>query len=118
MVNFEDLPSVQSCRRIDFDKAEIIGTGLPGSKLKILFVSGNKPWMNMEVKLMPLIYVRQPEYWGIEVVGFFQEVGIPALTPYTVCLPLAGIIGTKGIEVIGANKSEKIQVYIKSNNDK
>ena len=64
----------------------------------------------MTVRLSPLIYIRQPEYWGIEVVGSLPGFCLTALAPYTVSIPLAGITGTKGIEVIGANKKQKIVV--------
>jgi hypothetical protein len=65
----------------------------------------------MEVQLVPLVFVQQPEFWGIEVVGRLPGgIGLPALTPYDVSIPLSGIIGTKGIEVIGASRSKRIRV--------
>ena len=64
----------------------------------------------MTVRLSPLIYVRRPEFWGIEVVGSVPGFCLPAIAPYTVSLPLAGITGTKGVEVIGSNKRQKILV--------
>jgi hypothetical protein len=39
--------------------------------------------------------------------------GLPVLAPYTVSLPLGGIIGTVGIEVIGANKKKQIAIMSK-----
>ena len=65
----------------------------------------------MSVDLSPLVYIRQPEYWGIEVVGRLRG-GLPLLTevPYEVSLPLSGITGTRGVEVIGASHSEKLEV--------
>ncbi len=106
---FEVLPQPSSCRLIDFDKAEV----RPGivSGTYILIVKGVKPYLNMKVDLVPLVYIRQPEYWGIEVIGCLPGgIGLPATEPYTVVLPLNGTIGTKGVEVIGANKSQKIPV--------
>ena len=74
----------------------------------ILTVSGEKPYANMEVELSPLIYIQRPEYWGIEVVGHLPGgIRLPVMTPYTVSLPLAGLLGTKGIEIIGATRSER-----------
>lgn len=65
----------------------------------------------MEVDLIPLVYIRQPEYWGIEVTGCLPAgIGLPTTAPYIASLPLNGIIGTRGIEVIGATRSEKISV--------
>jgi hypothetical protein len=65
----------------------------------------------MEVQLEPLVFIRQPEFWGIEVVGRLPGgIGLPALAPYDVTIPLNGITGTKGIEVIGASRSKKIKV--------
>jgi hypothetical protein len=103
-----DLPAPASTRLIDFDKAEI-RTLRSFPPQHVLVVSGTKPFMNMEVTLEPLVFIRQPAFWGIEVVGRLPGgIGLPALAPYQVSIPLAGIIGTQGIEVIGATRSEKI----------
>lgn len=76
----------------------------------VLRVNGTKPYTNMKVELVPLVYVKQPEYWGIEVVGSLRGIGLPALAPYSVSLPLAGLIGTHGIEVIGATRTERFDI--------
>jgi hypothetical protein len=103
------LPTPQSCRLIDFDSAQVIA--LPARPpRRVLIVSGKKPYLNMRVFLSPLVYVQQPEYWGIEVVGCLPEIGLPAVAPYVETLDLDGTIGTRGIEVIGASRSEKIDV--------
>jgi hypothetical protein len=105
-----ELPAPTSTRLIDFEKVEI-RTLESFPPQHVLVVSGTKPYMNMKVTLEPLTYIRQPEYWGIEVVGRLPGgIGLPALAPYTVSIPLAGITGTKGIEVIGASRSEKREV--------
>jgi hypothetical protein len=106
---FQALPTPQSCRVIDFDSAQVVTLEIQPPR-HVLIVSGEKPYFNMEVSLSPLVYIRQPEYWGIEVVGCLPEVGLPVIAPYTVRLDLAGTIGTRGIEVIGASRSEKIDV--------
>lgn len=108
-IDFMKAPVSQSVRLIDFDKAKVVDGIVPGSK--ILIVSGTKPYLNMTVELSPLVYVQQPEYWGIEVVGSLPGIGIPATAPYTVSIPVDGITGTRGIEVIGANKTEKIDLF-------
>ena len=108
MKEFLEAPASESSRLIDFEKAEVIQGIVPDRY--ILIVSGMKPYLNMEVSLIPRIYIRQPEYWGIEVVGTLRGIGLPALAPYHVSLPLDGVIGTQGIEVIGANRSEPFDV--------
>ena len=106
---FEALPQPSSCRLIDFDKADVFPGIVSGSY--ILVVKGTKPYLNMQVNLVPLVYIRQPEYWGIEVTGCLSGgIGLPATEPYTAIFALNGTIGTKGIEVIGATRSEKISV--------
>lgn len=106
---FKRLPAAESCRLIDFDDVEIlILESFPPQF--VLVVTGTKPYLNMTVDLVPLVYIRQPEYWGIEVVGCLRGIGLPALAPYTVSIPLNGITGTEGIEVIGATRSEKIEI--------
>ena len=65
----------------------------------------------VNVDLVPRVYIRQRDYWGIEVVGMLPGgFELPAEAPYVVSLPLAGIVGTEGIEVIGATRSERHQV--------
>jgi hypothetical protein len=108
---FTRKPAPQSVRLIDFDRAEVHPGFLPGTY--ILIVSGIKPYVTMQVSLSPLVYVRQPEYWGIEVLGSLPGMGLPVLAPYTVSLPLGGIQGTVGIEVIGANKTKHIAILSK-----
>jgi hypothetical protein len=108
MVQFQELPTSESCRLIDFEKVDIIPGIVNGTW--ILIVSGTKPYVNMKVGLFPLVYVRQPEYWVIEVVGCLLGVGLPTTEPYSFALPLESITGTEGIEVIGANKREKREV--------
>jgi hypothetical protein len=102
--SFAKLPASKSCRLIDFDKADVVPGIVP--KTWFLTVSGTKPYINMRVDLNPLIYIRQPDYWGIEVVGCLMGPGLPTTMPYSVFLSLEGTIGTKGIEVIGATRSE------------
>jgi hypothetical protein len=109
---FEALPHASSCRLIDFEAAEVRPGFVPGTF--ILIVRGTKPYVNMNVDLVPLVYIRQPEFWGIEVTGCLPGgIGLPATAPYTASLPLNGTIGTRGIEVIGATRTEKIDIPLK-----
>ena len=101
-------PTASSVRLINFTRAEVRPGFISGTW--ILIVSGTKPYLNMTVELSPLIYIQRPEFWGIEVIGKLPGIGLPATAPYTVALPLDGILGTKGIEVIGASKRKKIYV--------
>jgi hypothetical protein len=109
MQTFRDLPVPSSFRLLDFEQARVI-TLRSFPPQFILRVSGTKPYLNMDVELVPLVYIRQPEYWGIEVVGSLRGIGLPALAPYTVSIPLVGILGTRGIEVIGATRSERFDL--------
>ncbi len=78
---FESLPHSTSCRLIDFDDVRVVPGIVP--KSFILIVSGTKPWVTMKVDLHPLIYIRQPEYWGIEVVGCQSGIGHANRAPIT-----------------------------------
>lgn len=110
MRTYADLPRAESVRLIGFEHAETL-TFESFPPQFVLNVTGIKPYLNMEVELVPLVFVRQPEYWGIEVVGPLRGgIMLPALAPYTVSISLIGITGTEGVEVIGANRSEKIKV--------
>jgi hypothetical protein len=105
----QKLPSPHACRVIDFESATVVPSIVPGTY--ILIVKGIKPCINMEVRLIPLVYVTQPDYWGIEVVGCVPNgICLPTIAPYTVSIPLAGITGKKGVEVIGASKRKQLPV--------
>jgi hypothetical protein len=111
---FETAPQCSSTRLIDFEGAEVRPGFVSGTY--ILVVRGTKPYVNMEIRLTPLVYIRQPEFWGVEVVGFLPGgIGLPATSSYTASLPLDGIFGTLGIEVIGALRSKKIEVPLRAN---
>jgi hypothetical protein len=102
------LPTPTSCRLIDFEKVEVVPGFLP--KTFFLIVSGTKPWATMKVELQPLIYIKQPDYWGIEVVGCQSGIGLPMTAPYHVVLDISNTLGTAGIEVIGATTKKQIKV--------
>jgi hypothetical protein len=102
-------PAPQSSRLIDFEKAEVRPGFVPNTF--ILVVSGTAPAANMRVELMPVVYIRRPEYWEIEVVGSIPgPICLPQTRPYTATIPLDGIIGTAGIEVVGATRRQRIRV--------
>jgi hypothetical protein len=101
------LEPCQTCRLIDFEEAEILSLGLHPTRY-VLSVRGQKPYQDMEVLLVPRHHPIMPEYTPIEVVGCNGL--LPAFAPYHETLPLEGIIGSKGIEVIGATQQEKIDV--------
>ncbi len=98
-----------SGRIISFDDAQVVPGILNGTFF--LSVSGQAPCLNMTVSLMPLIYVRCPEYWEIEVVGALPSgFCLEAVRPYVVTIALTGITGSKGIEVLGSNDRRRFDV--------
>ncbi|MGY3607860.1 hypothetical protein [Bradyrhizobium sp. Leo121] len=105
---FEGLPRSSSCRLIDFDEAQVVPGIVP--KTFILIVRGTKPWVTMKVDLYPLIYIKQPVYWGIEVIGCQSGIGLPTKAPYEIALDITHTLGTKGIEVVGAAHAKQINV--------
>ncbi len=105
---FSDYPESESTRIIAYTKADVVPGFIGGTY--VLIVRGEKPYLNMEVRLTPRIYVVQPEYWDIEVVGTLPGIGLPATEAYSVFIPLEGIRGTKGIKVIGSSQETTIDV--------
>src|SRR4029453_908235 len=103
--SFEALPFARSCRRIDFDLVELRESSHPGGRL--LVVSGIKPWADLHVTLEPLVYAELPDFWVIEVVGRLTPPGLPALVDFCTALRLGGIWGRRGIEIVGATRSEQ-----------
>lgn len=107
---YDNLPRAESHRLIDFQWAEVATLeSIPPQFL--LQVRGTKPYANMEVDPIPLVFIRQPEYWGIEVVGRLRGgLELPAEVPYQAFVPLTGVTGTRGVEVVRATRSERIDV--------
>ncbi len=107
--HFAAAPPASTFRLLDFAYADVvILESFPPQY--VLRVSGTKPYANMAVQLVPLVYVRRPEYWGIEVVGSLSGIGLPAEAPYEVDLAVTAFIGTAGIEVIGANRQQRFDI--------
>lgn len=99
----------ESSRLIEFERADVISPMIYPARPRLV-VSGRKPWANMTVSLVPRDYVKRPDYWAIEVVGTMPQIGQPAIVPYVVDLDLGDTIGSVGIEVVGADETERIEV--------
>ncbi|MFI7602527.1 hypothetical protein [Actinoplanes sp. NPDC049681] len=99
----------ESSQLIEFERADVISPMIYPARPRLV-VSGRKPWANMTVSLVPCVYVSPPDYWAIQVVGTMPQIGQPAIVPYVVELDLDDTIGNIGIEVVGADKTERIEV--------
>lgn len=100
---FSTFPNADACRLIGFEQAET----RPGfvNETWFLIVSGTKLATNVKVALVPIMYIDKPDYWEIQVVGWFEGIGNPVATPYTASLEITPFIGYKGVKVVGADKS-------------
>jgi heat shock protein HslJ len=105
-------PPAETCDLIDFEKAAVEPIATTGTSTRYrLTVSGTQPYLQMTVRLDPLIYVQQPDYWGIQVTGCRPgEVGLPVAVPYTVTYDFTGPLGKRGIEVIGSVRTQKFDL--------
>lgn len=107
------LSSAPNGQIIDFDRAEL--RRVPFQDSLYLWVSVHKPDARFELRLAPRIYHDRPDFWGIEVIAVQNS--NPAIDtvsePLAVVersVPLVGIVGTRGITVIGANRSQHIEI--------
>ncbi len=94
---------------VDFDKAELQPGSVPGSL--VLAVSGNTSSSSSRgcpVKLVPATYVAQPDYWRIEVLWDRADAIFQSICPFSVSIPLDGIRGRLGIELIGKTISQRL----------
>jgi hypothetical protein len=107
VTRLEDLVQSVPPGPIDFEHVEVVPGFVSGTW--ILIVRGQKPNLNMEVTLSPVVYVQQPEYWEIHVVGHLPFIGLPVIGHYEVWIGLDRILGTEGIEVVGKDKREVIK---------
>jgi hypothetical protein len=105
------VPAAQSTGLVEFETAEVVSQMIYPPR-PVLVVTGRKPHPSMTIELVPLVYIRQPEYWGIEVIGSGAgprgAAGVSV--PYAVQLDLAPCTGTAGVEVVGANQSKQLPV--------
>lgn len=114
--SIQEAPNASSSRLLARNVNDVRGQAqiLPGAEpgTYSLVVAGYKPYANMDVELLPLIYVAQPDYWGIEVVGTIRSgIVLPATIPFaTEPLLLANVTGKKGIEVIWADEKQQIDI--------
>jgi hypothetical protein len=102
-----------TCSVIDFDKAAVLGATTNAVRHELV-VTGTTATAGVKVTLVPLTYIRQPEFWGIEVTGCTSQVGLQVVTPFTARLNIDGTIGTIGVEVIGATRSQLIPLILTS----
>lgn len=78
----------------------------------LLTISGIKPYANMKIGLRHESYGgRRPAYWRTSVVGCVKNfIVFPIPSPYTTVLPLDTFVGTRGVEIRGANGSVRRSV--------
>lgn len=105
----ETRPADEGYRLVGFDRVEVKAGAADGPPT--LRVTGTTPCANHEVSLRPRTYAGCPEYWGIEVVAFlpgglcFTSEGL-----YDETIPLEGVTGSRGIEIIGQSGTERHEV--------
>jgi len=102
------LPMAESCRLLPVESASV----RPGiaNGTHFLMVSGTKPYAAMKVRIMPLIYVRRPEWWGIEIVGCLEDGIVTDQTGTYSEQKEIWFWGTKGIEVIGKDYKQRFEL--------
>jgi heat shock protein HslJ len=104
-------PPPAQCERLDFKTAtvEAVPTTATSSQYRLV-VTGAKTGLQT-VELAPRTYVQQPEYWGFEIRAC-PAAGPPPADPgpYEAAYFFTGSLGTKGIEIVGVNHSQRIDL--------
>jgi len=96
---------------VDFESATVSAGKTPDSF--VLTVTGHtssSSSLGCPVKLSAAKYVTQPEYWRIEVLWDCADAIFQSLCDFSVSIPLDGIRGKQGIEVVGRKRHEQINV--------
>lgn len=107
------LSSAPQGQVIDFEHAEL--RRVPFQDSLYLWVRA-KIGDGFEMRLAPRVYYERPDFWGIEVVAFTptgmrdfsDSTAMAGLTERSV--PLAGITGVRGVNVIGASQTLQIEI--------
>lgn len=108
------LSTMPGSRIIDFDKAEIRTVAFQDSLY--LWVSGTLPGPNLEVRLAPRHYTDRPDYWAIEVAAMrpsgtgANPIDTHDPQMFECAIPLIGVLGVRGITVVGANRVQRIKL--------
>ena len=101
----------EQCQTIDFEKAVVTPLATTGTTVRNrLTVTGQKPAANVRVTLVPVVYIKQPDFWEITVTGCSSGIGLPVLTPYTATFDFTGSLGRCGIEVAGATRRQQFDL--------
>lgn len=112
------MSALPSARIINFEKAEL--RRLPFQDSLYLWVQGRLPAKGFDARLSPRIYQARPDYWGIEVAACkckqpdndtgegVDECGEALI--FERSMPLTGIIGTRGVAIIGADQEQRIDI--------
>jgi len=102
------------CQFVDFERAQVTPIASTDPVRPIaryrLTVSGKKPASNVWVRLVPVKHIDQPLFWGIMVEGCSSGAGLPVLTPYTATYEFDWTMGSCGIEVIGAARTQRFDL--------
>ena len=107
--SFEALPVADSSRLIDFERATLSPDD--SGDTYDLIVSGQKPYLNMEVRLVPRPTL-EGDYLQYQVVGTLPGIGLPALAEYTVETKVTNVGGRVGVEVVGATRSDRVDFEV------
>jgi hypothetical protein len=93
---------------LDFDDAELVSPKEEYGAV-VLRVRGQAPCMNMVVRLVPVRYIQQPDYWVVHVIGDLQGgICLEAVRDYDEILAPAPL-GKQGVVVVGATKRERLE---------
>jgi hypothetical protein len=97
--------SEETSHLIDFEKVDV----LPGiaSGFWFLIVRQNPSSANVTVHLVPRRHETRPDYWQYELVGCTSGENIPSTAQAIVSPLFRELIGTKGIEIVGATRKER-----------
>ena len=92
---------------LDFDDAELVPPEGPGPV--VLRVRGQAPCLNMVVRLVPVRYIQQPDYWVVHIIGDLHGgVCLEAVRDYDEILAPAPL-GKRGVVVVGNTKRERLE---------
>jgi hypothetical protein len=83
---------------------------VPDEAVRLARVCFATPSKDHDVNLMPLRHEQQPEFWSIVVVESAGSSSEPPSSEFEEVISLADNVGTRGVEVIGPTRSERIEV--------
>jgi hypothetical protein len=100
--------ALKSCSPVSVKTAELVRRD--GNI--VLKVTGEAPYAGMTLEVRPVVYVMQPDYWLMSLVGCLPHgtVAAAVTTPFSAVIDVHGSVGRKGVDLSSDPKAKQLRL--------